>query len=54
MREESPETPDDRTKEERQPRRLTLKRKLTYRELKRELEKLSVSEDTELEIELED
>jgi len=35
-------------------RKLTLKRKLTYRELKRELEKLSVSEDTELEIELED
>ena len=35
-------------------KKLTLKRKLTYRELKRELEKLSVSEDTELEIELED
>jgi len=35
-------------------KKLTLKRKLTYRELKNKLEKLSLSEDTELEIELED
>ena len=54
MREESPIKPDDPTKKEKQPKKLTLKRKLTYRELKGELEKLSVSEDTELEIELED
>ena len=54
MREESPIKPDDPTRKEKQPKKLTLKRKLTYRELKRELEKLSVSEDTELEIELED
>ena len=50
MQEES----DDHKKKQEQPKKLTLKRKLTYRELKRELEKISVSEDTELEIELED
>lgn len=34
--------------------RLRLKRKLTYRQLKTELEKLSLSDNTEIEIELED
>jgi len=55
MREKSPEESNGTGKEpEVQPKRLRLKRKLTYGELKNKLERLSVSEDTELEIELED